>query len=69
MCCASPLAECLNAGVNVKKLIARFFRDERGVTATEYALMIALVAVVIIVGATALGTNLNDVFSSVAVKI
>lgn len=51
------------------KKIASFIRKEEGVTATEYALMIALVAVVIIVGATALGTNLNTVFSSIAVKI
>jgi pilus assembly protein Flp/PilA len=51
------------------KKIASFIRQEEGVTATEYALMIALVAVAIIVGAGLLGTNLNTVFSSIATRI
>lgn len=41
-------------------------RREEGVTATEYALIIAVVAIVMLVGARLLGTNLNTVFSSVA---
>ena len=42
------------------------FHKEQGVTATEYALIIAVVAIVMLVGAQLLGTNLNSVFSSVA---
>ncbi len=40
-------------------------RDERGATAVEYGLMVALIAVVIIAAVTTLGTNLNDKFTSV----
>ena len=40
--------------------------DKRGVTALEYALIAALVAVVIIGGVSLLGTNVSKVFSTVA---
>ena len=44
----------------------RFIDDEGGVTAIEYGLIAALIAVVIIAGATLLGTNLNDLFTRIA---
>lgn len=53
----------------MKTLIAgvkRFVFEESGVTAIEYALIAALIAVVIIVGATALGTNINVMFTNIA---
>ncbi len=40
--------------------------NQRGVTATEYALIIAVVALIMLIGAQLLGTNLNLVFNSVA---
>ena len=43
----------------------RFLRDEEGVTAIEYGLIAALIAVVIIVGAGAVGTNLDLVFDRI----
>ncbi|HWY17009.1 MAG TPA: Flp family type IVb pilin [Rhizomicrobium sp.] len=46
--------------------VSRFVTDESGVTAIEYGLIAALVAVVIIVAITAVGTDLSGVFSSVA---
>ena len=51
-----------------KLLIAtrRFLRDEEGVTAIEYGLIAALIAVVIIVGAGLVGTNLNTLFNGIA---
>lgn len=42
------------------------FRDEEGATMPEYALLVALVAVIAIVGATALGNAVNTKFSTVA---
>jgi pilus assembly protein Flp/PilA len=45
------------------------FGDNRGVTALEYALIAALVAVVIIGGVSLLGTNVSKVFSTVASTI
>ena len=47
-------------------LLARFLRDDTGVTAIEYALMGGLIALAIIVGAGALGTQLNTSFTAVS---
>ena len=41
-------------------------RDEKGVTALEYGLIAALIAVVIIGAVTTLGTNLSTTFTNVA---
>jgi pilus assembly protein Flp/PilA len=43
----------------------RFFKDEEGATAVEYALMVFLIAVAIVATVTALGGRLNTVFTSV----
>jgi pilus assembly protein Flp/PilA len=43
--------------------------DERGATAVEYGLMVALIAVVIIAAVTLLGGNLRDLFNDIAAKI
>ncbi|ARU30858.1 Flp family type IVb pilin [Sulfuriferula sp. AH1] len=47
----------------------RFWKDEEGVTAIEYGLIAALIAVVIIAAVTAVGTNLSNVFNFVASKL
>ncbi len=44
---------------------AQIVRDERGVTALEYAMIAALIAVVILTGVTALGTRINVVFGNI----
>ena len=41
-------------------------RSERGATAVEYGLMVALIAVVIVVAVTALGSRLNGMFDGVS---
>lgn len=51
------------------KLFARFAKDESGATAIEYGLIAALIALAIITGATALGTQLNGKFSAIATKL
>lgn len=43
-----------------------FARGEEGATMVEYGLMVALIAIVCIVAVTAIGTNLNSVFSTIA---
>lgn len=53
----------------IMRAITQFIDDERGVTAIEYALIAALVAVGIIVGATALGGGLSGLFDKIATKI
>jgi pilus assembly protein Flp/PilA len=53
----------------MKKLysgIQRFIRDEEGVTAIEYALIAALIAVVIIAAVRLVGQDVNSTFQSIA---
>lgn len=44
-------------------------RSDRGATAVEYGLMVALIAIVIIAAVTLLGNNLSDLFATVASKV
>ena len=46
--------------------LVRFGRREAGVTAIEYALIAALIAVVIVGATTAVGTNVSGTFNNVA---
>lgn len=46
--------------------LKRFLKDEDGVTAIEYGLIAALIAVAIIVAVTLIGTNLNNIFNYIA---
>jgi pilus assembly protein Flp/PilA len=39
---------------------------DRGATATEYALLVAFIALVIVGGVTLFGTNLNNFFNKIA---
>ena len=49
--------------------VKRFVRDEEGVTAIEYGLIAALIAVAIIGAVNLVGTNLGKTFSNVASKL
>ncbi len=49
--------------------IVSFLRDEEGASAIEYALLVALIALAITVGATALGTQINTMFTTAADKL
>lgn len=49
--------------------ITRFLRDEDGVTAIEYGLIAALIAVVIIASVQLVGTNLQTVFTTVSTAL
>ena len=44
-------------------------RDERGATAVEYGLMVAIIAIVIIGAVTLLGTKVSELFTDAAGKI
>ena len=44
-------------------------RSEKGATAVEYGLMVALIAIVIIVAVAALGTNLSGLFQNVSTSV
>ena len=53
------------------KYIAKFQSkmNERGATAVEYGLMVALIAIVIIVAVALLGGNLSGLFNKVATSV
>jgi pilus assembly protein Flp/PilA len=55
--------------VTVRKTIHRLIADSRGVTAIEYALIAALIAVAAIVAFQLVGTNLSNTFSYVASQL
>ena len=52
--------------MQVVKYFQQFGRDEEGVTAIEYGLIAALIAVVIIGAVTLVGTNLSALFTTIA---
>ena len=49
--------------------IKNFIREEDGVTAIEYGLIAALIAVVIIAAVTIVGTQLKKTFSTIGSKL
>ncbi len=51
------------------KLVKNFVRDESGATAIEYALVAALIAVVIIAGARLIGQRASTTFNNIASDI
>lgn len=51
------------------ELIKNFIQEEDGVTAIEYGLIAALIAVVIMTAVGNIGTQLNTVFESIATKL
>jgi pilus assembly protein Flp/PilA len=50
-------------------LVRRFLGDESGATAIEYGLIAAGIAVAIIVGVNAVGTDLSSLFGRVSAKL
>lgn len=56
----------------MKNLISnatRFIKDEEGVTAIEYGLIAALIAVVIIAAVTIVGTQLRTTFTTIGTAL
>jgi pilus assembly protein Flp/PilA len=52
--------------VEGSRIVCRLTEDRRGVTAIEYGLIAALIAIAAIAAMTTLGTSLSNVFSLVA---
>jgi pilus assembly protein Flp/PilA len=55
-----------HGGTDMTTVFLRFLKDDRGATAIEYGLIAAGISVAIIATVAALGTNLNNTFSSVS---
>ncbi len=50
----------------MRSVLRRFFGDASGATAIEYCLIAGLVSILIVTGATAIGTRLNTKFFAVS---
>jgi pilus assembly protein Flp/PilA len=53
----------------MRAFFTKLIQDESGVTAIEYGLIAALIAIAAIGAMTTLGTNLGNTFSTVANKL
>ena len=51
--------------MNTFEMLKKLAVDDEGADAVEYALLVSLIAIAIIVTVTALGTKINAVFNSV----
>lgn len=55
-----------HAGSTVKTLLNRLIRDERGQDIAEYAIMLAVILIIVVGTVKLIGTTANNTFSSVA---
>ena len=53
------------AEAKVKRIVFQFLSDEAGATAIEYGLIAAGISIAIIATVNGLGTNLNNMFTSI----
>jgi pilus assembly protein Flp/PilA len=56
-------------GVRRMEKMKRFLKDEEGVTAIEYGLIAALIAIIIIGALTTIGTNLLGKFTTIGTAL
>jgi pilus assembly protein Flp/PilA len=55
--------------LHVSKLLPKLIRDDSGATMVEYALLVALIAIVVIVAVQQLGTNASTTLQNAATFI
>ncbi len=53
----------------MKNLVTRFVKDQSGATAVEYALLAAMIALAIIVGAQNLASKINTEFNTIGADL
>jgi len=53
----------------MKSIFSDFLKNDAGATAIEYGLIAALIAVVIITGVTAVGTQLSTTFTNLSTNL
>jgi pilus assembly protein Flp/PilA len=58
-----------NQGLDMRKVLARFLKDETGATAIEYGLIAAGISVVIITVVQGIGTNLVTKFTTISTAL
>ena len=52
----------------LNKVVSYLSRNEKGATAVEYALMVALIAMAIIIAVTALGGGISTAFTNIVTR-
>jgi pilus assembly protein Flp/PilA len=58
-----------NYFIGFASMLAVRMRNEKGQTMAEYGILIAVIAIVVVVAAALLGTNLTSLFNSTATKV
>jgi Flp pilus assembly pilin Flp len=53
----------------MKQMMKRLWTDDEGQDIAEYALLLAVILVIVITVVTAIGTNANSIFSKAADKL
>jgi pilus assembly protein Flp/PilA len=54
---------------HVAQIVGAFWRDEDGQDLLEYALLVALIALVAVAGVTAAGIRVKDIFTAIVAAI
>jgi pilus assembly protein Flp/PilA len=62
----SQLRSTLIGGLKMTQLLTRFWNNDEGQDIAEYALMLAVILVIVIATVSLIGTNANTIFSKVA---
>lgn len=53
----------------MKNLVGRLVKEEEGQAMTEYGLLVGLIAIVVIVAITTVGTELKGIFTKIGTKL
>lgn len=59
----------MNLVTYLRSYVLSFVHDEEGQDLVEYAMLVALIALVCVIGVTAAGTSVNTIFQSIGGKI
>ena len=59
----------MNLVTTLRSFVLSFVHDEEGQDLVEYAMLVALIALVCVIGVTAAGTSVNSIFASIGAKI
>jgi pilus assembly protein Flp/PilA len=54
---------------SISRFTKRFAKNESGATAVEYGMLVALIAAVIVVAVTTLGTQVNTAFTTISAAL
>ncbi len=59
-------SDCVSSGGKVSNLIQRMWSDDQGQDIAEYAVMLAVILVIVVGTVSLIGKNANNIFSEIA---